>query len=283
MEVLLLKVLKIYFEINDYIYNCFIFSLFLPFFLYKIIINYRKPKWYDILTGILDFIVLLLISFSVNLTIGEYVSYRTSSIFFTVILLYFIDKKSLSFLKLLGVFIIFISCSLLIYFYGVSTNVVYIITCLIASLLYSVVNIIIEKYVITYEDKIINYYWTKTISCTINFFVALIMEIKNKTISNIYFKTNYLLSLLIISIVISFIDNYYYYIKTLVINSYENKDSGSMIINILDIIRRLIMLTVSIFVFKESYTFHMYICFSLMIVGILLYMFNKNKKIQHRG
>jgi drug/metabolite transporter (DMT)-like permease len=276
IEVLLLKTLSLYFDINNFIYNCFIFSLFLPFFLYKVIKKYKNPEWYDLITGISDFLILELISVGVNnLTIGEYVSYRTSTTFFTVLLLYLIDRKILPILKYVGVGIIFIGCLLLIYFSGITTYVGTI-TCLFASLLYAISNIIIEKFVKTDDEKIMNYYWTKTISSVINLIIGITSEINYKTISNIYRNTNYLAYVIIISLIISITENFYYYLKTKIIGYYENRESGSMIINILDIIRRIIMLIVSIFIFKEIYISYIFLSFSLMIVGILFYIININ-------
>jgi drug/metabolite transporter (DMT)-like permease len=143
-------------------------------------------------------------------------------------------------------------------------------------LLYAISNIIIEKFVKTDDEKMMNYYWTKTISSIINLLIGITSEINYNTISNIYKNTNYLQYVLIISFIISLTENVYYYLKTKIIGYYENKDSGSMIINFLDIIRRIFMLLVSIFIFKEVYTFYIYVSFSLMIIGIFVYIINVN-------
>jgi hypothetical protein len=71
-------------------------------------------------------------------------------------------------------------------------------------------------------------------------------------------------------------ENYYYYLKTKIISFYDNKESGSMVINILDIIRRFMMVLVSIFIFKELYTYYIYFSFSFMIIGILFYTIDIN-------
>lgn len=269
-EILLLKVLSLYFGINNFIYTSFVFSMFVPFFIYKLIRKYKNPEWFDLVSGILDFLILALVSVGVgNLTIGEYTSYRTSSTFFTAIILYCIDKKILPIMKYIGLLLILGACVLLIVFSGVS-NIISVIITLTASLLYALSNILVEKFVKTQEEKKFNYYWTKTVSGVINLSIGLTSEVQYKTLSTILLNTNHLYYVLLISFFISLTENVYYFLKVKIISYYETKNiNGSIVITFLDIIRRFIMILVSVFLFQESYNYIIYIAFSLMILGVL--------------
>lgn len=269
-EILLLKVLSLYFGINNFIYTSFVFSMFVPFFIYKLIRKYKNPEWFDLVSGILDFLILALVSVGVgNLTIGEYTSYRTSSTFFTAIILYCIDKKILPIMKYIGLLLILGACVLLIVFSGIS-NIISVIITLTASLLYALSNILVEKFVKTPEEKKFNYYWTKTVSGVINLSIGLTSEVQYKTLSTILINTNHLYYVLLISFFISLTENVYYFLKVKIISYYETKNiNGSIVITFLDIIRRFIMILVSVFLFQESYNYIIYIAFSLMILGVL--------------
>ena len=269
-EILLLKVLSLYFSVDNFIYTSFVFSMFVPFFIYQLIRNYKNPEWFDLIAGLLDFLILALISASLsNLTVGEYISYGTSSTIFTAIILYCIDKKILPIIQYIGLLLILSACILLVVFSGMS-NIISVIIILMVSLLYTLSNILVEKFVKTQEEKKFNYYWTKTVSGVINLSIGLTSEVQYKTLSTILLNTNHLYYVLVISFLISLTENVYYFLKVKIISYYETKNiNGSIIITFLDIIRRFIMIIVSVFLFQESYDYIIYVAFSLMILGVL--------------
>jgi drug/metabolite transporter (DMT)-like permease len=244
--------------------------MFVPFFIYQLIRNYKNPEWFDLIAGLLDFLILALISASLsNLTVGEYISYGTSSTIFTAIILYCIDKKILPIIQYIGLLLILSACILLVVFSGMS-NIISVIIILMVSLLYTLSNILVEKFVKTQEEKKFNYYWTKTVSGVINLSIGLTSEVQYKTLSTILLNTNHLYYVLVISFLISLTENVYYFLKVKIISYYETKNiNGSIIITFLDIIRRFIMIIVSVFLFQESYDYIIYVAFSLMILGVL--------------
>lgn len=172
-------------------------------------------------------------------------------------------------MKYIGLLLILGACVLLIVFSGVS-NIISVIITLTASLLYALSNILVEKFVKTQEEKKFNYYWTKTVSGVINLSIGLTSEVQYKTLSTILLNTNHLYYVLLISFFISLTENVYYFLKVKIISYYETKNiNGSIVITFLDIIRRFIMILVSVFLFQESYNYIIYIAFSLMILGVL--------------
>ncbi len=73
-----------------------------------------------------------------------------------------------------------------------------------------------------------------------------------------------------------FSELFYYYIKTLVINTEKNNEnlSGSVFINILDIARRVITLIIGIIIFKDVYEVSYFVCFSFICIGCIFIQFS---------
>jgi drug/metabolite transporter (DMT)-like permease len=274
-EVLLMKALSLYYGIDNYIFLGFVFSWFLPYFLYKIVVSYKNPNWYDLINGLLDFFILQLISVAVSkLSIGEYISYRTSTTIFTAIILYFLDRKILSINKYIGLFFILAGCISLLSNSGFS-SIVGTLVCLLASLFFSVSNVIIEKKVINEEEKKLNFYWSKLISSIMNLSVAIITQINYNLIGQIM-NTNNLFIVILLCFFISLTENIYCYLKIKIISE-NTSNNGSLIINYLDIIRRFIMIFVSIFIFSEKYENYLYISFTVIIIGVLINIIDYKK------
>jgi drug/metabolite transporter (DMT)-like permease len=268
IEVVLMKILNKYYNINNFIYIGLVYGMCLPYFIYKLYKNYNDPKWYDIITGLLDYIGLIFIYMSVNgLTFGEYVTYRTCSIFFSFLLIYMIDKKILSLEKSIGVGLIFIACLLLLIFSGIS-NIFSSILCLASSLFYAINNYLVDKYVKTNDNKDLNYYWTKTFSSSINILFSIGTQYEYKSLSFIIDTPN-IITVIIISIFISLTENYYYLCKNNIISYYENND-GLIIVNFIDILRRFTIIIMGLFIFNEKYHIIIFISFIIMIIGYII-------------
>jgi hypothetical protein len=73
-----------------------------------------------------------------------------------------------------------------------------------------------------------------------------------------------------------FSELFYYYIKTLIINTGENNEnfSGSVYINVLDVTRRVITLIVGIIIFKDVYEISYFVCFSFICIGCIFIQFS---------
>jgi drug/metabolite transporter (DMT)-like permease len=268
IEVILMKILNKYYHINNFIYIGLVYGICLPYFIYKLYKNYNDPKWYDIITGLLDYISLIFIYMSVNeLTFGEYVTYRSCSIFFSFLLIYIIDRKTLSLEKTIGVGLIFIACLLLLIFSGIS-NIFSSIICLASSLFYAINNYLVDKYVKTNDNKDLNYYWTKTFSSTINILFSIGTQYEYKSLSFIIDTPN-IITVIIISIFISLTENYYYLCKNNIISYYENND-GLIIVNFIDILRRFTIIMMGLFIFNEIYHIIIFISFTIMIIGYII-------------
>ena len=268
IEVILMKILNKYYHVNNFIYIGLVYGICLPYFIYKLYKNYNDPKWYDIITGLLDYISLIFIYMSVNgLTFGEYVTYRTCSIFFSFLLIYMIDKKTLSLEKNIGVGLIFIACLLLLIFSGIS-NIFSSILCLASSLFYAINNYLVDKYVKTNDNKDLNYYWTKTFSSSINILFSIGTQYEYKSLSFIIDTPNIII-VIIISIFISLTENYYYLCKNNIISYYENND-GLIIVNFIDILRRFTIIIMGLFIFNEIYHSIIFISFIIMIIGYII-------------
>lgn len=146
------------------------------------------------------------------------------------------NKKLTLFLKYFGYFIVGFAISLLLLFYS-SLNYFIII-------FYTIDNLIIEKYTVNKSDKELSYYWSKTISSLLN-----LSMVFNHTdvlpIESLWY-------FLIILFLIAKAENIYYFLK-IIVNKYEssNLDKNQIVINYIDVIRRLSSLIISILVYQH--------------------------------
>lgn len=268
IQTILFKILISSFHVDDYIYTCFIKSIILPFVFYMLYKNYRDPKWYDILNGFLDYFeaVLSLLSF-IGLSLGTYITYRTSSIFFGVLFIYLHSGKKLALHKYIGIFLIFIA-NILLLTTANGISIPYSMICIASSLCYASINFIVEYNCIDEDSKQSNFYWTKTISSSIGIIVAMNAEYLNSNISHSISKDK--LYVILLSLFIGFAEYFYFYFRIKIVSRVEENNSGSITLSFLDIFRRFIMLMVGIIFFQESYRVIIYIAFVLMFMGSIL-------------
>lgn len=268
-----LKSIDYYYDINNLFFSCFLFGMFFPFvFLYSNI-NQLVYQLGDYVCGILDYSQLILFYVSINnITIAEYLSYRTSSLIFNLILSYLFMEKELSYTKLLGIFIIMLSCTILLIFSGIS-NIFYSSIVLLASFIYSIINFIVEKY----PDKS-NYIQTKCISGYLCIFTYMVYTVLYSDLNiTIRIKSDIILWLMISFM--SFSEFFYYFIKTKILNNIvENKSelSNSDFLNIIDTSRRVVTLILGIVIFNDKYESYYYICFFFICIGCIFIQFSNN-------
>jgi hypothetical protein len=276
-QLALMKIITHNYKIDNIIFNSFFRSMTIPYYIYKLqkyqFENKNKilvAKWYDVLNGILDQldITLTYIGFS-GLTIGEYITLRTLSIFFGGLYLIFYYKKLLSLQKMISMGLIFLACVVLLGFYNGGSFFNYLI-CIVSSIAYSLISFIIEINIKTDEERSLSFYWTKTISYTIAIFVGTISEFNYNTISSIFneFLIKDVIIILSIEFLISLLENYYYYLKILLISAHPK--NGSIITQFLDIIRRFTLIIIGVCFFSEVYTPVIFISLALMLVGSIV-------------
>jgi drug/metabolite transporter (DMT)-like permease len=268
---IILKSINYYYNIDNIFFCCFLFGIYFPLlFLYT---NYNKLVFQqnDYICGVLDYIQLILFYVSINnISIPEYLSYRTSSLVFNLILAYLFLNKEMTKIKIAGLTIVIISCLALLFVNGI-TNIFYSLLVVIASFIYSLINFIIEKY----PDSS-NYIQTKTISTFLNIFTYMIYNIINNDVINNIRTNSQEQAFWLMIFFMGFSELFYYYIKTLIINTGENNEnfSGSVYINVLDVTRRVITLIVGIIIFKDVYEISYFVCFSFICIGCIFIQFS---------
>lgn len=267
---IVLKSIDYYYKINNIFFCCFLFGLYFPLLFLYVSYNKLIIQQNDYICGVLDYIQLILFYICINnITIPEYLSYRTSSLIFNLILAHLFLNKEMSKVKIIGLTIVIISCLVLLFVNGI-TNIFYSLLIIITSFIYSLINFIIEKY----PDSS-NYIQTKTISSFLNIFTYMVYNIINNDVNiNIQNNSSYLLWIMIFFM--GFSELFYYFIKTLIINTEPKTEnySSSVFINILDITRRVITLIIGIILFKDVYDISYFICFSFICVGCIFIQFS---------
>lgn len=267
LYVLLFKILEYYLNINNILFNCFIYGLlFIILSNYCIFYNIEYKK-IDLILGIIDYIQLLIIYISINnLTTGEYICYRTSSILFNILLSYVYLDYTITLKNKIGIIIIIISYIILIIFNY--SSILYAAILLLGSFLYSLIGLLIEKFQVNTIRN--NYIQIKWISGLLNF-ITYIIFIDN---SDNIFKYNIYVWIIIILCIIFELG--YYKLKIKII---KNIIDGSIFINFLDIIRRIFMLIIGLIIFKdkETYNISIYISFAFITIGSYLIV-KKDKK-----
>ncbi len=108
-----------------------------------------------------------------------------------------------------------------------------------------------------------------------NLSVGIITQINYDLIGQIINRSN-LINVILLCFFISLTENVYCYLKIKIISE-NTSNNGSLIINYLDIIRRFIMIFVSIFIFDEKYENYLYISFVVIIIGVLINMIDYKK------
>jgi len=282
IQLILLKIITHTYLIDNIIFNSFFRAITLPYYVYKLI-KINKPnnkvlvaRWYDIINGILDQfdIILTYIAFS-GLTIGEYITLRTFSVFFGSIFLMIYYKKILSLQKIISIGLILLAGMILLGFYN-NSGFFYYIICLLSSFAYSLISFIIEIYVKTDEDRNLNFYWTKTVSNIIAIFIAIVNEFNYKTIITLLnnYITRDIIIIIILEIIISVLENYYYYFKIKLISLYPK--NGSIITQFLDIMRRFALIIIGIIFFSEIYTSIILLSVGFMFIGSVIGVIDYN-------
>lgn len=267
LYILLFKILEYYLNINNILFNCFIYGLlFIILSNYCIYYNVEYQK-IDLILGIIDYIQLLIIYITINnLTTGEYICYRTSSILFNVLLSYLYLDYRITNKNKIGIILIIISYIILIIFNY--SSILYSSILLIGSFLFSLINLLIEKYQINTIRN--NYIQIKWISGLLNFITYIIFIDYSDNI----FKYNIYIWFIIVLCIIFELG--YYKLKIEII---KNIIDGSIFINFLDIIRRIFILIIGLIIFKdkENYNISIYISFSIITIGSYLIV-KKDKK-----
>ena len=280
-QLTLIKIITHIYHIDNIVFNSVFRSMTLPYYIYKLKKYQSENKdkvlvarWCDIVNGILyqlD-IILSYIGF-VELSIGEYITLRTLSVFFGGLYLIFYNKKLLSVQKMLSMGLIFLACIILLIFYN-GGNFFYSLVCIISSVVYSLIGFLIELNVKTDEERSLNFYWSKSISYVIALFIGIVNEFNYHTIGSILSKyiVRDIIIIIALEFIISLLENFYYYLKITLISNYPK--NGSIITQFLDIIRRFSLIIIGVVFFSEVYTSIIFVSLSLMFVGSLLGLVN---------
>ena len=273
-QLTLMKIITYIYHIDNIVFNSVFRSMTLPYYIYKLK-KYQSSnkdkilvaRWCDIANGVLDQsdIILSYIGFA-GLTIGEYITLRTLSVFLGGLYLMIYYKKLLSLQKIISMGLIFLACVILLGFYN-GGNFFYYLVCIMSSIAYSLISFIIELNVKTDEERTLNFYWTKTISYIIALFIGVVSEFSNHTISSILnqYIIRDIIIILSLEFLISLLENFYYYLKIMLISNHPQ--NGSIITQFLDIMRRFSLIITGVLFFSEVYTSVIFISLTLMFLG----------------
>ena len=123
-QLTLMKIITHIYHIDNIVFNSVFRSMTLPYYIYKLR-KYQSSnkdkilvaRWCDIANGVLDQsdIILSYIGFA-GLTIGEYITLRTLSVFLGGLYLIIYYKKLLSLQKMISMGLIFLACVILLGF-----------------------------------------------------------------------------------------------------------------------------------------------------------------------
>lgn len=277
LSILCIKAINYFFEINNIIFACIIYGHFFPFsFIYSIYSN-TLYHWINIFIGFLDYLQVIFLYIGINeLSIAEYIAFRTLSIAFNFLLSIFFLKKEFCRYQKTGIG--FITLSSIILLVKGESHYIYGFIILLSSFIYSIIGFLMEYY-----KDICEFSQIKLISsffCITTYTVYSFINPKSIDIIDVKKSFNYsiLYFQILIWTMILFIgasEYIYYYLKQRITNQIEN---GSIYISILDIIRRVFTLILGLILFKEKYEDYLYWCFALMILGCILFHFNKKIK-----
>jgi hypothetical protein len=264
LYILCLKAINILVGDYNIVFCCVIFGWFFPIALIHFIYNKIALENINIVLGLLDYVQLILLYIGLNeLNVAEYLSYRTLSIIFNVMLSAYFFQKLFTKIQIVGILFILGSCVILIYMGGIS-SLLYSSVVLLSSFFYSISGFLMEANKET--GSIIQ---IKLVSSFFNFMTYTFYSLfYNNIFLLLEGKKDYKLIGCIIFMGSS--EYIYYYMKLQIISIFED---GSIFINVLDIIRRIITLIISIIIFKETYFDYIYYCYSIIVVGCILFYF----------
>lgn len=267
---IILKSISYYYDILNIIFSCLLFGIYFPILFIYFIYNNLIVQKLDIICGILDYIQLIFFYIGINnINIAEYLSYRTLSIIFNILLSIFFMNKVLNYIEIVGLLLIISMCLLLIILGELllhSSNLFYIVCILLASLVYSIMGFLIE----IYPNKS-NFIQTKTISSFLNIFTYMIFGLYDDSINLLIYKNSSLL-FWTMTCFMGGSEIIYYYLKIKIINK---TNDGSIFMNFLDILRRVITLIIGIILFNDTYSIYYFICFFFICIGCIIIQFNK--------
>jgi hypothetical protein len=251
-------------NLENIIYCFIIYGYSFPFLFFYFIIVYESINPINIITAFLDYTHLILLYVGIKyLNIAQYLGLRTlSSVFNYSLSKYFLNKEFCIYQQT-GIALISTS-SITLLILGESSNIsnisniIYGTLVTIASLFYSIIGFIMESY-----KEQTDFIHIKLISS--------FLFMTSYLIYSLFYNISPISSIPIISrILILFIgisEYIYYYIKELITKHINN---SSIHIGILDITRRVI----TIIIFNENYETYIYICYSFIILGCILFTFN---------
>ena len=262
LYVLGIKALSFYYGLSNIYFSFVLYGNIFPIvFCYFL---YEEPKMFpiNVILGLLDYIqlILLYVGFS-GVSVAQYLSYRNSSILINVILSYLFLEKTFCKYQKTGILLITISCVVL-FCMGSTEDSFYSLMLLGYSFIYSLIGFLMECY-----KETSNVMQVKVISTGLHMVSHFGYSLfYNSVLQNPSTK----LILLIIGCGSS--EFSFYYLKNKIIQTVDN---GSIYTNILDIIRRVITLFLGIWIFNESNPGYLYYLYGVMLLGCILFYFNK--------
>jgi len=278
INVLALKKLDLdYPNISSIFLSNLIFSVgFFPLLLISLKTNYILSK-FDIKLGILDWLQMTFLYIGLNwLNVAKYMSFRSSSVIFSVIYSHLWLDKKMNVIRFFGIIIISILATLIIlldYFlqneFDINNTFFGAIFVIASSGSISYSSYLIEKN----KNENYSFIGVKLISCLINFiiFIAYIFISNNIIITfDKYIIWTYI-------IIISASDIIYYIIIFKMMDYHSN---GSVLLIVLDVARRILLLLLSIILFNETYPIYLYICF--FVIVIISFMINSSEQILNK-
>ena len=262
LYILCLKAINLMLGQYNIVFCCVIFGWFFPIALIHFIYNRIALENINIVLGLLDYIQLILLYVGLNeLNVAEYISYRTIAIIFNVMLSAYFFQKLFTKIQILGVLFILASCIILLYMGGIN-NLLYSCVILLSSFVYAVSGYLMEANKDTgnmIQIKLVSSFFNMTTYTLYSLFY-------NNIFTLLEGKKDYKLIGCVIFMGSS--EYIYYYLKLQIISIFED---GSIFINVLDIIRRIITLIISIIIFKETYFDYIYYCYSIIVIGCILF------------
>jgi len=268
-NVLGLKGISYYYGIKHVLFATILYGHLFPFllcyFFYQKTILHRV----DFLIGFLDYLQLICVSIGISgVNIAQYLSLRNVSFLMNVVLSYLLLDKTFNGYQQIGTMIIGISCGVVFYMGGME-ELFYSIMIFVYSLLFSLIGTIMEM-----NKENSNIIHVKCISSffhmTTYFFYSLF---NNSLYEEFSEKRSIGLFLLIVFVMGS--ESMFYMLKKRLVEQIEN---GSIYTNFLDIVRRILTLVIGIILFNESNPNYLYIFYTVMMIGCVLFYFHKEIK-----
>jgi drug/metabolite transporter (DMT)-like permease len=247
---------------------------FFPLLLFSLKSNYILNK-FDIKLGIIDWLQMSLLYIGLNwLNVAKYMSFRASSIIFSVIYSHLWLDKKMNIIRFIGIIIIGILATLIILLdYLLQTKSDNIILGAIfvigASGLISYSGYLIEKN----KNENYSFIGVKLISSLINIIIFIVYIFISNNIIVTFDK-----HIIWIYIVIISASDIIYYIVMFKMMEYHS--NGSVLLIVLDIARRILLLFLSIILFNETYPIYLYICF--FVIVIFSFMINSSEQILNK-